>query len=158
MLAQQKAKTRRVQNRPRSDHPRRRQPRKFTSRVGQHIDRIRRYQQNSVRIMLRDLRHDRAPDAGIVLDAVQSRLSRFLTRSRRQHCDRGACTIGVVSGPNACGMSERNRVAQVHGFALSLGPVIVDQDDFCGKSAQQQSISKRRSNVPRADHRHTHRS
>ena len=50
------------------------------------------------------------------------------------HC--GTCAIGIVAGPDARGMGERNCVFQIHGLALGLGLVHVHQHDFSRQPAE----------------------
>jgi len=48
-------------------------------------------------------------------------------------------------------MRKGHGVVEVHRLALSLGTVGVDEDDFGGQSAQQQSIGKGRPDIAGAD-------
>jgi hypothetical protein len=42
-------------------------------------------------------------------------------------------------------------VGHVHGLALGLGAVDVDEDDLCGEAAQEEGVSRGGADVTRSD-------
>jgi hypothetical protein len=102
----------------------------FPSRVGEHIYRIGRDQQDAFGVVLHYLGYDHPPDSGVVLDEIKSSVPGFLACASGQHGYGCAGAVRMVARPDACRMSEGHGVIEIHGFAFRLGAVGINQHDF----------------------------
>src|SRR5262249_34930122 len=105
------------------------------SRISKDVNRVSGDQKDSVRTMLDNFRHDLVPNRRISFQELEAPLARFLQSSGSEDDDRCICTVGVVSCPDMRGMSEGNSVIEIHGFAFSLGLVLVNQNDLRRQTA-----------------------
>ncbi len=146
-----------VEDRAAADDPLRRQAADPVREVAQDVDRVRRDEDDPVRVRLRDLGDDRAEDRRVLGDEVQARLARLLRGARRDDRDRGALAVGDRPGPHPCRAGERDRVHEVHRLALGLALVGVDEDDLRRQPGQQQRERERGAHGTRADDGDTRR-
>ena len=132
VVAQRRAEPPRVEHGPRPDDSLRRETRRSATSRGEDVDRVRRDEDDAVRVRVRDLgmisrkiaafagpgRGASRPGAGRSRRRRPSRPRPRSRRSRRPRCARAG---------------ERHRVVQVHRLAFGPFRVRVDQDDLGGE-------------------------
>ena len=151
MLAQLVLQAGGVQNRAGTDDAVLREAGQLDGGIGQDVHGICHHQQDAAAVPLGDLRDDALEDVQVLVHEIEPRLAGFLARTGRDDDDGGIHDVVISAGVNFHVAHKGDAVADVHGFALGLGVVGVDQDDLRKQLALHQGKSGRRTDEATAD-------
>ena len=126
--------------------------------MGEHIDWIRRHQQDRTRGMFDDLRHDSGKDLRISLEQVQARLARSLGNASREDHNPAAGQIRVIASRDLQRMRKRHGMQDIIRFSPGALIVKIDQHHLPPDAAHYQRVSRCGSNLSRPNNSNLHRS
>ena len=135
MLAELAAKTCGIEHRAGTDDTLLRKSGHLQCRIGQDIDRVCDDEENPVKAALCDLGDDRAEDADVLVDQVQSRFAGLLCGTCGHDDDTGVLHIVIGAGIDLHRACERNTVGDVQCFALCLLGDGIDEDHLIEQTA-----------------------
>ena len=141
MIAQQSPKSRSVQNRAAANDSLAWKSGESEGYFRHNVCRIGRNQQSCVRRRGNNLRNNAFKNFHIAAQQVYSGLSGFLISPGRNNNDLCAFQIFISSALNLIGISKRSSVGNIHGLRHCPLFISVNQNNFTGHTAHNQSKS-----------------
>ena len=140
-----------VQHRAGAEHAVLREPAQLRGGIGENIHGIGDDQQNTIGVVLGDFGNNALENADVLLDQIETRLTRFLSRAGGHDDDRRVGDVLVLARVNAHRLGEGQTVADVEGFSLRLLMADVDQHHLGEQSALHQGECRSRPHESAAD-------
>ena len=151
VVTEQGAEARGIENGAGAEDALRRKSGILQGGVGEHVDGIGGDENDAVGIVASDFGDNLSEDGGVTLHEVETGLAGLLRGACGDYGDGGAGAIRIVSGPDVGGVGEGDGMTQVHGFALGLGAIHVDKDDFSGEATEHERIGKSSAHIAKSD-------
>ena len=111
------------------------------------VDRVRRDENDPVRIGGNHPGHDLSEDRGVALGEVQPRLPRPLAGPCGKDRDDRAGAVLVVARPDLGRARERNGMGKVHRLAFRPLPIDIDEDNLGREAREEQRVGGGRPDV-----------
>ena len=155
-LGQTGTKSRGVENRTGTDNLILRNAGELVECIGHNIDRVADDDVDCLRSIHRNLGRDVLHNVDIGLSKLKSRLTGLSRNAGCNDDDIGAHGVAVITCDNAHGTEERSALKNIHGLALSLLLVHINQNDVRCGTVGCESECDRRSDASRANDSNLH--
>ena len=152
VLAQQLLEPGGVQHGARAEHPVGGQARHVPRSVGQHVHRVGYDEEDALEVPAADLGDDGFEDGHVFADQVQAGLAGLLIGTGGDDDEAAVGGVVVVAGVDVHGGGVGQTMAQVHGLALGLGAVGVDEDQLGEQAPLHQGKGDGRAHESAAHH------